>query len=151
MDRHEAQTKGDQTMQKRLTSRLCRTSKLQDELASELAATPCGWEDYTFAGKWWGPGDNATRFYFYESARIYKDGKPVRGVAAWLQFDDPATLEGCSLQVKAPKQWYRSLLAEWHAEAVAIAVGMFDPEEAARLRAELAEARDAGDQIGDLI
>jgi len=127
-----------------------KTTELQDSLTERLAAaeyTP----GRTFAGRWWGKGDDAERFYFGDSAVLRKNGKPVRGIRVWLQFDDPSCLEGVSLRVEAPKAWYRSTLAGWHAQAVTIAVALVDPEEAARLRAEIAAARDAEEVIGDLV
>lgn len=128
----------------------CKTTEMQDRLAERLAATEYA-AGKTFAGKWWGRGETAERFYFRASATIRKNGKPIRGIRVWLQFDDPATLEGVSLRVEAPKAWYRTSLAEWHAEAVTIAIELVDPEEAARLRAELRAAAEADEPVGDLV
>ena len=127
-----------------------KTTGLQDALAAKLAAT-AGPGGRTFAGAWWGRGEVAERFYFRESAEIRRDGKPIRGIKVWLQFDDPATLDGVSLRVEAPKRWYGTTLAAWHAAAANVAIELVDPEEANRLRAEIAAAREAGDQIGDLV
>jgi len=133
-----------------VTTKTYNTTELQTSLADRLAATE--WQPgRTFDGFWWGPGEHATRYYFLGSAEIRKNGKPVRGIRVWLEFDDPATLEGVSLRVEAPKAWYRSTLAKWHAEAVNIAVELIDPEEAARLRAEIAAAEQAGEPIGDMV
>ena len=127
-----------------------RTTEIQDRLAERLAVTE--WSPgRTFAGRWWGRGDVAERFYFGDSATLRKNGKPIRGIRVWLQFDDPATLEGVSLRVEAPKEWYRGTLADWHAEAVNIAIEMVDPEEAARLRAKIAAAHAANEPVGDLV
>ena len=120
-----------------------KTTALQDQLTAKLAAMPCG--DRTFSGAWWGRGETAERFYFGRSAEIAKDGKPIRGIKAWLQFDDPATLEGCALKVQAPKRWYEVTLAQWHAAAVIAAIELVDPMQAAALRLELATADSVGD------
>jgi len=125
-------------------------TELQARLAARLAATEWA-SGRTFAGKWWGSAEKAERFYFGDSAQIRKKGKPVRGIRVWLEFDDPATLEGVSLRVEAPKAWYRSTLAKWHAEAVLIAIEVVDPEEAARRRAEVTAAEQAGEPIGDMV
>jgi hypothetical protein len=118
-----------------------KTSELQDRLAAKLDAAG-------FAGQWWGRGDDAERFYFGKSAQITKDGKPIRGIKVWLQFDVPSELDGAALRVSAPKRWYETTLATWHAEAFAIAIETVDPEQAAKLRAEMAANRG---QVGDLV
>ena len=124
-----------------------KTTELQDALAERLAKT--FWAPgRTFAGNWWGRSGAAERFYFGESAEIRKNGKPTRGIKVWLQFDDPATLEGCALRVKAPKRWYETTLAKWHAVAFAVAVEMVDPESAAKLRAEM---QADPDEVGSLV
>jgi len=102
------------------------TTKLQDKLAERLAATKWTPGGRTFAGRWWGRGQQAERFYFGESATWRKNGKRVRGIRVWLQFDDPATLDGVMLQVEAPKAWYRSTLAERHTKAALIAIELAD-------------------------
>ncbi len=118
------------------------TTELPDRLGATLAATSCG--NRSFAGQWLDG-----RFHFGETAVITKEGKPVRGIEVWLEFDDPATLDGASLRVKAPKEWYRQVLAKLHAPAFAIAVEMVDPEGAAKLRAEMAaHPRQVGDLVG---
>ncbi|NLG44797.1 MAG: hypothetical protein GX547_16265 [Phycisphaerae bacterium] len=133
-----------------MTAKTYTTTEIQDQLADRLAATACP-GDRTFAGRWWGRGETAERFYFGASAEIRKDGKPVRGIRVWLQFDDPATLEGVSLRVETPKAWYRQPLADCHAEAVHVAIELVDPEEAARLRSEVAASREADEPVGDLV
>ena len=126
-----------------------KTTEIQDVLAERLAHTPIGTAGRTFAGHWWGPAGEATRFYFGESAIIRKDGKPVRGIKVWLQFDVPSLLEGCSLRVQAPKKWYKSTLAAWHAVAFAVALEVLDPELAANF---LAECEEVGDHaVGDMV
>jgi len=136
-----------------MTAKLYKTTELQDRLAERLAATECvpGQPSRTFAGKWWGRGNQAERFYFGASAEIYKDGKRVRGSKVWLQFDDPAALEGVRLHATAKKEWQRRTLVDWHSAAVTIAIELADPAEAARLRDELAAARAAGQCIGELV
>lgn len=116
-----------------------KTNELQDRLAKEL-------ESIGLAGKWWGRGETAERFYFGASAEVKKDGKAIRN-KVWLQFDDAATLEGVSLRVEPKKEWYRSHLATKHAPATIVAIRMIDPEEADRLQAQL----DAASRIGDLV
>lgn len=128
-----------------------KTTEIQDRLAARLAATEWA-PGRTFAGKWWGRGGDAERFYFGDSATmIRKNGKPIPGCKVWLQFDDPSTLEGVSLHAVAKKAWHKNALADWHAEAVNIAIELVDPEEAARLRAEIAAAREADQAVGDLV
>lgn len=115
-----------------------KTTELQDRLAAELEALG-------LAGKWWGRGEAAERFYFGASAEVKKDGKPIRN-KVWMQFDDPATLDGVSLRIEPKKEWYRSHLATKHAPATIIAIRLIDPQEADRLQAQL----DAAARIGDL-
>jgi len=123
-----------------------KTSELQDELSERLAATEIS-PGRTFAGQWWGRGDLAERFYFGDSATIKKNGKKQR-TRVWLQFDDPATLEGCSLRVEAKKAWHKNTLAQWHAKAFAIALEIGDPVNAAKFREECARAEVVGDLTG---
>ena len=78
-------------------------------------------------------------------------GKAIRGNAAWLAFDDPSTLEGVRVEVEAKKAFGRSILASNHADAALIAIEIVDPAEAARLRTEITEAREAEELIGDLV
>ncbi len=115
------------------------TTKLQEQLSERLAAAG-------FAGTWWGPTDEATRFYFGKSAEIRK-GDKVQKTKVWLQFDDAATLEGVSLKCQAPKRWLEVSLAESHAPAVIIAIELIDPEEAAKLREEISHAERVGDLV----
>jgi len=118
---------------------------LQKRLADAL-------ETAKMPGQWWGPaGGPLVRFYFGDSAQLRKDGKPVRGSKVWLQFDDPETLEGVALRAMAKKHWHQQVLAERHAEAVAISIEIVDPAAAARLRQEIADARAADEPIGDLV
>jgi len=56
-----------------------------------------------------------------------------------------------SWRVVAPNRWSGPTWAAWHAAAANVAIELVDPEEANRLRAEIAAAREAGDQIGDLV
>ncbi|HUX17030.1 MAG TPA: hypothetical protein VMW52_11200, partial [Phycisphaerae bacterium] len=66
-------------------SKIYKTTELQDILAERLASTEWA-PGRTYAGKWWGRGEEAERFYFGDSAVIQKDGKPIRGIKVWLQF-----------------------------------------------------------------
>ena len=127
--------------------RTYKTTEIQDRLAATLAATEYA-PGKTFAGSWWGRGDEAERFYFGDSAVIRKDGKPVRGIKVWLQFDDPATLDGAALRVSAPKRWYEETLAKWHAPAFAAALDLVDPASAAKFRAECEQHADA---VGSMV
>jgi len=120
---------------------------LQKAFAAKLATNG-------YDGTWW-PSDSPRRFYFGDSAKIIKEqrnGKERRvRTKVWLEFDDPATLEGVALRVEAPKEWYRLALADRHAEAVNIAIEFTDPAQAARCREEIAAGRAAGRRIGDLV
>lgn len=112
----------------------------QRELTARLEAAG-------FQGSWWGRAEAAERFYFADFLR--SGGKPVRRCKCWLQFDDPATLEGCALKAEAPKRWYEVALARRHAPAFALAVEMTDPLAAAQLRLEMATApEELGDMVG---
>lgn len=60
-------------------------------------------------GRWWGPqGQSPTRLYF--------NGR--RDAKIWLQFSDPATLEGARVEVRLerhstqPPQWHQSQAAQ---------------------------------------
>ncbi len=118
-----------------------KTTELQDAMAARLAAAG-------FLGKWWGPGPAAERFYFDEAtAALKKNGKPVRGSKVWLQFDEPATLEGASVHATAKKFWHKQVLAKTHAAAVLIAIELVDPERAAQLRQEIENAERVGDLV----
>jgi hypothetical protein len=122
------------------------TTEMQDRLAERLAATELS-PGCTFAGKWWGRGELAERYYFGRSADVIKNGKAIHN-KVWLQFDDPATLDGPSLRVEAKKAWWQELLAAWHAPAFAIALELVDPAQAARFREECERNRD---RVGELV
>jgi len=121
------------------------TSELQNKLTERLA-------EAGFSGAWWGPADDAERFYFSgASVEMKRKGKPVRGNKAWLEFDAPATLEGVCVHATAKKAWHKQALAQNHADAALIAIELVNPAEAKRLRAEIDAARDADEPVGDLV
>jgi hypothetical protein len=145
MKNNTTNTGGETTM----ATKSYKTTELQDRLAERLAATEYA-PGRTFAGSWWGRGDRAERFYFGDSANMRKDGKVIRN-KVWLQFDDPASLEGCSLRVEAKKAWHKSVLAKWHQEAFAIAVEMdaaSGPEVANRFREDF---RRHAQEVGTMV
>ena len=135
---------------KTMVAKKYQTSELQDALAEKLGKMELA-PGRTFAGSWWGRGETAERFYFGDSATICKNGKPIRGIRVWLQFDNPATLDGASLHAVAKKEWHKNALVEWHAPTVMAAIELVDPEEAARLRAELAAAEENDEPVGDMV
>lgn len=116
------------------------TTELQDRLAALLSVTEYA-AGQTFSGAW----DAASqRFEFGASAKqLKRKGEPVRGVRVWLQFDDPATLEGVRVRSAAPKPWMRNVIAAWHADAALIAIELVNPEMAAQLRARDSEREAA--------
>ena len=130
-------------------ARQVKTTALQDQLAQRLASTEFA-PGQTFAGRWWGRSEEAERFYFADSAQIFKNGRPIRGTRVWLQFDDPGRLEGMSLHAVAKKEWHRQILAELHVRAYIAALDLVDPAAAARLTEEVAAAKTAGRPIADL-
>jgi len=119
-----------------------KTTELQNELVERLA-------EAGFDSKW---SKSGRRLYFAgSSVEMTTNGKPIRGNRAWLEFDDPATLDGVALRTAAKKKWHRRVLAQNHVHATLIAIELVDPATAKLLEAEIDRAYEADEPIGDLV
>ena len=107
-------------------------------------------ETLTSAGyeaRWWGRGD--------EAERIYLNGYR-RDVKVWVEFDDPAALEGAALRVwirpcGQHRNWYvgqSKKAREYFANAFAIITGMAETEKRPdAITEEAAEALQVGQAV----
>jgi hypothetical protein len=104
-----------------------------------------------FHARWWGRGS--------EAERIYLNGYR-KDVKCWIEFDDPADLEGAALRVYVEDcgqhaNWYKSQIAKARAhfaDAFQIVTGQINSERAESAITESeAEALEVGSQVNWLV